>query len=61
MATKRPHYEGEETVQTTLRLPKALNDRLVAEAKRRVLGKSRLVELILVPWLEGHEGKDDTP
>lgn len=44
--------------QTTVSLPKELDDRLRREARRRVLGKSRLVELILSDWMERNEEKD---
>lgn len=52
--------KDEQIIQTTVRLPKELGARLGAEAKRRILGRGLLIELIIREWMEAHEGEELT-
>lgn len=41
-----------ETVTSTLRMPRETFDRIDAEAERRVLGRSKLIELVMLRFLD---------
>lgn len=41
-----------ETVASTLRMPRETFDRIDAEAERRLVGRSKLIELVMLRFLE---------
>lgn len=47
-----------DPVSVNLRLPRTLIERLDRQAKRRVLGRGRMIELVLDNWLEDVEADD---
>jgi predicted transcriptional regulator len=55
--TGRPKRFPEDHVATTVRISSDLLARLTAEAERRMIGRSLLVEHAIRTWLDTHEGE----
>lgn len=54
----RPKVYLEPRIATQVRLDVQLHERLVAEAARRDVSATRLIDSAIRRWLEAHEGEE---
>lgn len=53
-----------ETVASTVRMPREVFDRIDAEADRRIVGRSKLIEMVMLRFLDecdAENGRKDAP